>query len=371
MTVFPIEQVPVELQKRIAGFLTHYDAYQFSESTTQIHESLGMSTIVLPDPLITEMSWTGAVVGGDTPRRYLTIPLMVKNRIHTVMLQGRFKDQGWGNQKGCLYIVATSSSGSRIVVETPLASHTNSRFSLKFSIADDETYSLWYKVGAGGGHALSVYNLRLQIIIFDGRGRHLEKNFSAMVQRGALRGFETDFHFHMLQTISRTLLLQLERGDSPDINMSTFFESSGIEVSKQSLLALDQIATSLMELGNLAVNEDGEETKEEVRVRQQLFAAAVVQNVPAENNNDNDNNRRANNEEEDDGIDEEDEEDVAMEMFDDGIFGEDDMVRRIQMGPFAARRVYQGRPPRGRPLRWRGRGGGRPGPRGGGGWDVR
>ena len=74
-------------------------------------------------------------------------------------------------------------------METPLAGHEISQFSLEFRIAEDENYSLWYNVGGGGGHRLLVSDLRLEISIFG-------QNVNALEELGDLAvnedGIETD-----------------------------------------------------------------------------------------------------------------------------------------------------------------------------------
>jgi hypothetical protein len=56
-----------------------------------------------------------------------------------------------------------------------------------------------------------------------------------MEKKGALRGHEVSFHFRILQGTARALLSQLERGEQPDINLPSFFESTGIAVCQGSI----------------------------------------------------------------------------------------------------------------------------------------
>ena len=180
------EQTPAEVHNMIARFLDQRDALHYSESTDPTHGFV-MSNIVHRDPRITEKTWV--CHWECIPRRFFDISFYNHNRIHSVKIQGRFVDQGWGNRKGCLFVVATSTSGSRTVVETPLAGHEMSQFSLEFRIVEDESYSLWYNVGGGGGHRLLVSDLRLEISIFG-------QNVNALEELGDLAvnedGIETD-----------------------------------------------------------------------------------------------------------------------------------------------------------------------------------
>jgi hypothetical protein len=291
-----MEQVPVDLLKRVASFLAVGDLISLSFSNPQIRSSLSISKILLPTALITEQCWARL-----TPhaRRYQSIPVPLRNRVHSVMLKGRFLDQRMSrrpNGDGQLYVVASSKSrGHRLVAESPVATDLETDFELQFNYTEDETYNLWYKVGVG--HHLTVFGLKTSIVIFDNpAGQHLSKIYSAMEKKGALRGHEESFHFRILQGTARALLAQIERGEQPDINLTSFFESTGIAVNEESLVALDQIASSMMEMSDFSTvsKEAGEvETEEEIKIRQQLFPLVTVENRAQINNDDEGEQRRA------------------------------------------------------------------------------
>jgi len=269
-----LEKVPAELQKRVANFLKYRDAFRLSQVNKQIRESLGMSTIRLPSAIPTKGIWAGSVRDGDIPRRSRELPFLMKNRVHTVLLRGSYQDQGWGNQKGRFYIVASSgaSFGHRTVATSPVANHGETALRLEFNTVDDDaTYTLWYKVGEGGGHTLALADLTMQLIIFDEPGLCISKNFHALNTRKAL-GVSLSYHYILLRSSARTLLAQMERGENPDINMASFMESTGIDVTKRSLLALNQIASSMLNLGNYSeIGEPESETEQDIEIRRQCF----------------------------------------------------------------------------------------------------
>jgi len=268
------ERIPAELQKRIANFLKYRDAFRLSQVNKQIKESLGMSTIRLPSAIPTKGIWAGSVRDGDIPRRCRKLPFLMKNRVHTVLLRGMYQDQGWGNQKGRFYIVASGAGfGHRVVATSPLANHGETALKLEFNTVDDDaTYTLWYKVGGGGGHTLTLANLTMQLIIFDEPGLCISKNFHALNSRKAL-GVSLSYHYILLRSSARALLAQMEREENPDINMASFMESTGIDVTKRSLLALDQIASSMLNLGNYSEIdvEPSEESGTDIEIRRQCF----------------------------------------------------------------------------------------------------
>mmetsp|Transcript_28527 Transcript_28527/g.43132 ORF Transcript_28527/g.43132 Transcript_28527/m.43132 type:complete len:357 (+) Transcript_28527:225-1295(+) len=290
-----LQRVPAELQKRVANFLHYRDAFRLSQVNRQIQESLGMSKIRLPfSSKCTNFKWVGPVRNGDIPRRSISLPLVMQNRVHTIILRGTYHDQGWGDTKGKLYVVASADKARRhrLVAESLSAKHRESPLELEFNTVDDDvTYTLWYKVGSGGSHSLSLNNLALELIMFDEPGFYISKNFHALDSRQAL-SLQTSFHFHflLLQKVARVLLDQIEDGDNPDINMTSFMESTGIDMNPKSLLALEQITSSMMEASS--ANRDAEEgervaplqmEEEDVEIRRQCFPWAREEDVPQNN----------------------------------------------------------------------------------------
>lgn len=89
--------------------------------------------------------------------------------VHTVFVRMEWCDQGWGNQKGMVSVVDTSKGdagapgdykvwGECVVAGREPAPHQWSPLSLTFCPASVSSgpYSLWYRVGGGGGHVIAV-----------------------------------------------------------------------------------------------------------------------------------------------------------------------------------------------------------------------
>ena len=96
--------------------------------------------------------------------------------IHSVILTGKWRDQGWGNRKGMLSIV--KGNGRAPDDEMPVSQdvlayvepspHEYEHFELAFypsKYSPDEKYSLWVRVGGGGGHSLIVGQLSMRYLL--------------------------------------------------------------------------------------------------------------------------------------------------------------------------------------------------------------
>lgn len=282
MCCAPFERIPTDLLCTIASYLTLHDVVQISQASRHLHDSISMTMLTLPEPIIHSERWVGAVHGGDIPCRETTIPLPLRSKIHTVRLSGLLPNQGQGDQHGKLYIIATSPSHCRLVAESPLVPHKIDRFKLEFPVRDGETYAVWYSVGGGGGYELLVKDVMVSIVVLSDRERYLERNFCALVDQGAFRGFDLGWHFRMLQSMCRSLLAQLQSGNVADGNFTSFLETIGIVVNEDSLLALEFIASSMITLGDEEVftNDDdivrrGKRTQNDIDVLEKLFPAAA------------------------------------------------------------------------------------------------
>ena len=87
-------------------------------------------------------------------------PSIFEGTLHSIQVTFKFKDQGWGNYKGNVYIGELRNDGSiaGILVSSPTAPHGKSKECKLVYYPEQQglTYGLCYKVGGGGGHWLSV-----------------------------------------------------------------------------------------------------------------------------------------------------------------------------------------------------------------------
>ena len=102
--------------------------------------------------------------------RLLTVPLGgARTRVHTVGITLFWRDQGWGNRKGKVWVLRERdrapndhgiSSEDVRCMKGP-APHTVAHEDMAFRPRAGEEYAIWYSVGGGGGHRLYIYNLGL------------------------------------------------------------------------------------------------------------------------------------------------------------------------------------------------------------------
>lgn len=110
--------------------------------------------------------------------------LYFNNLIHSIRLSCYYKDQGWGNRKGYIYIaelnhrknssegededdvtpgkiIALEKNLDRIVSQSPLATHNETKCELVFQPKPEFSYALCYKIGGGGGHELHLRDINM------------------------------------------------------------------------------------------------------------------------------------------------------------------------------------------------------------------
>ena len=102
--------------------------------------------------------------------RLLPVPLGgARTRVHTVGITLFWRDQGWGNRKGKVWVLRERdrapndhgiSSEDVRCMKGP-APHTVAHEDMAFRPRAGEEYDIWYSVGGGGGHRLYIHNLGL------------------------------------------------------------------------------------------------------------------------------------------------------------------------------------------------------------------
>ena len=102
--------------------------------------------------------------------RLLTVPLGgARTRVHTVGITLFWRDQGWGNRKGKVWVLRERDrapndhgiSSADVRNRKGPAPHTVAHESMEFRPRAGEEYEIWYSVGGGGGHRLYIHNLGL------------------------------------------------------------------------------------------------------------------------------------------------------------------------------------------------------------------
>ena len=205
--------VPSELLRRIVYFLHPSDALIFTSSDV-LEKRVNVSA--LRPKALPALRADDRFFYGDVPQPYeprIHFPCDISN-IHSITVRTQWKDQGWGNQKGGLFIVATPKAskldvavvpavendatvenanetledpfeGGRVVAETAIcAPHEWGHTELTFSPVESEYYYIWYRVGGGGGHTLFLKDVEVVTFMFDDHNFTYMKTFECLHNAG-------------------------------------------------------------------------------------------------------------------------------------------------------------------------------------------
>lgn len=164
-------EIPQEINIRIASFLSVPDVIKYQNSCKYLKRTINLNILHKASPIeINDLHETGDYKTGHKIRPWTRItPLLFQSLTHTVKLTCVYKDQGWGNQKGNIYITEMQNSNDqeigKIIATSPTAEHQETRCRLLFEPKPGCTYGLCYKAGGGGGHELFVRNVKLESFV--------------------------------------------------------------------------------------------------------------------------------------------------------------------------------------------------------------
>ena len=154
---------PRDLTEPIASFLCPVDALALDASGTATR----CVVVERNRHFATNQVFT---VSEHRAHRLLTVPLGgARTRVHTVGITLFWRDQGWGNRKGKVWVLRERdrapndhgiSSEDVRCMKGP-APHTLAHEYMAFRPRAGEEYAIWYSVGGGGGHRLYIHNLGL------------------------------------------------------------------------------------------------------------------------------------------------------------------------------------------------------------------
>ena len=154
---------PRDLAETIASFLCPVDALALDASGTATR----CVVVERNRHFATNQVFT---VSEHRAHRLLPVPLGgARTRVHTVGITLFWRDQGWGNRKGKVWVLRERdrapndhgiSSEDVRCMKGP-APHTVAHEDMAFRPRAGEEYAIWYSVGGGGGHRLYIHNLGL------------------------------------------------------------------------------------------------------------------------------------------------------------------------------------------------------------------
>lgn len=282
MTAFPLAKLPPELIQRTASFLDPRNAIDLSRCCKSVNSNLRLSSLHPPlllssSQLVTRRSGitlTGDYAAGDEETPWLHLPIPFRRRVHSVTVVVRWRDQGWGNQKGQIRIVARRTTprhpvdsdapfhGGKSVAESPIAEHTTTECRLMFVPIQGRAYQLYYRVGGGGGHSLQFFSARVYTTVFDDEERYISNNYRMLHRAKALGPnlVGNTFYPELLVRASKSMRRQLAAGEEPDILLSFLLEEYSIPVNEPSLVALEEVLIDRKRLeSGIVVDDDADE----------------------------------------------------------------------------------------------------------------
>lgn len=178
-----IYQLPNEIHPQIVDYLDIVDALNYQNTCKHLKDTVHLDLLQHASPTLDQKLQKFHAIGdyytGDVIRRWIVIDsLLFPTQVHTVLFTCEYKDQGWGNRKGNVYITELPNDtdypvdeddtfiGSNIVAQSDTAEHTISFLCLKFKPKPGVRYAICYKVGGGGGHELHIVDPMLKAFIY-------------------------------------------------------------------------------------------------------------------------------------------------------------------------------------------------------------
>jgi hypothetical protein len=248
--------LPADIIERISEFLSLSDAFRLSRTSLTVYLAFPLSTLNPPITLMPSTCFRGGYA--EHHRCGPAIPIQVAHT-HSIIILCRWRDQGWGNQKGQLFIVGRDRenyenefSSGRVVVESSVAPHEEAPLRLTFRPRPGEQYHLWYQIGGGSHHTLDITSdvMMYSVILGTEENKTVSKVMqrlqnAAVSPRGTIppadRMHRGDFWPGLLHAAIQSLLGQLERKEDLDPFLSQFLESHGFDLNKSSLEALNTL----------------------------------------------------------------------------------------------------------------------------------
>jgi hypothetical protein len=252
--------LPRDVLKHVVSFLDYRNALKFSLVNSWFRTTLSFSALHAPESLLRQSTWYGGRgEAGNTPRRSVWIPILFPHRTHSVVLTCQWNDQGSGNQKGALFVVAvptdddlnlntlSSIEKGQLIYESPVAPHEKASLRISFNYSPSKSYFLWYRVGGGGGHQLLIENLAVHTVIFDHADKLLLRNYDALKSQNGVQT-QSIFYLDLLHATAQSFLVQIENGHNADSHLVTLFESLGIQVTEARMNAMEELAMALIKM---------------------------------------------------------------------------------------------------------------------------
>lgn len=258
-----MDSLPNEIMENIADFLPPLGALQLTRTSKKLYSQFSLAT-TSRSKFLSEFSRDDC----DDDMHYgFEIPTILQVSVHTLLVTMKWWDQGWGNRKGRLLLVAENKNQSydrsgkkngpdfgRVVYESRIAKHARRRLNITFKPKNNESYHIWYVVGGGGGHELNLYNMKIQALVFD-ESKSAIKAFNFLAKSNGLLPWDeklpSPVQLGQLRRDSLTSAVLvstsylLEEGEPVLPTLASYFDSYGISESDLSLKFVESIKSAL------------------------------------------------------------------------------------------------------------------------------
>jgi len=219
------------------------EALNLSSTSKQMSENVDLAkfndTFSFQDEReLTDMHWSGPRSTGHEERIWFRfMPLILgDDRVHTIQFKCQFKDQGWGNRKGKLYVREDKNPSNfqgEVVAQTPIAEHHKMNVTLEFQPKTGKNYTMCFVVGGGGGHELFVYNPCILTLVY---GRKIA-TVAAQFQKKSLKPIlKNPFVVGLMKTTIASLIRSLDCGEQQDEDLASCFTKIGFDTTKKDIL---------------------------------------------------------------------------------------------------------------------------------------
>lgn len=187
-TAISILELPMEIHPQIADFLDVADAIHYQQTCKHLQEAIHLDLLHHASPAVelnlpVKFMAVGDYSTGDIVQRWVILDSwLFPTQVHTVLFTCHYRDQGWGNRKGVIYITELSESQQeeedhanadvrrnhrdKVIVQSDTAQHYDLFLCLKFKPKPGVQYAICYKVGGGGGHELYIDHSKLKSVVY-------------------------------------------------------------------------------------------------------------------------------------------------------------------------------------------------------------
>eukprot|EP00580_Thalassiosira_gravida_P005399 CAMPEP_0201654126 /NCGR_PEP_ID=MMETSP0493-20130528/45337_1 /ASSEMBLY_ACC=CAM_ASM_000838 /TAXON_ID=420259 /ORGANISM="Thalassiosira gravida, Strain GMp14c1" /LENGTH=399 /DNA_ID=CAMNT_0048130675 /DNA_START=61 /DNA_END=1260 /DNA_ORIENTATION=- len=251
-----MEHIPDDISPLVVDYLSRLDAVNLSRTCRKLRSQLSLTTT-------SRRILTGFIKDDQNDERQygFQIPVTLQVAVHSILVSMSWKDQGWGNLKGMVFLVAEDKTrtydrsgrkgldGGRVIRTSDIAPHTLENLSFSFTPRQHESYHLWYIVGGGGGHSLRLSNVSIQSLVFDDNARSFAKAHDFLRKSNIFHPWDVmarspqvhQFHNDACKAILATTSHSLTHGLQVLPPMISFFSGYGVSSADLSIELIKSI----------------------------------------------------------------------------------------------------------------------------------